>query len=155
MINFETNEINKWKIELEIMNSNPSYNKMSKNKSTINYKDILDEYEESNKLKTTRLLIKQEEHYIGLVDYCINNPSDHTPWISLFVIHKQFQGAGNSLRVFQRLEHLIRQEGKKKIRLAVHQENEKGLLFWNRLGFNKFKEVIFEGKPHYCLEKDL
>ncbi|WP_034756497.1 GNAT family N-acetyltransferase [Rossellomorea vietnamensis] len=155
VITFETNEINKWKIELEIMNSNSSYNQMSKNKSTINYVDILSEYEESKKLNTTRLLIKQGNNYIGLVDYCINNPSDNTPWISLFVIHKQFQGGGNSLGVFQQLEDLIRKEGKKKLRLAVHKENEKGILFWTRLGFNKFKEIIFEGKPHYCLEKNL
>ncbi|RIW32500.1 GNAT family N-acetyltransferase [Bacillus salacetis] len=152
MITFENNEIDKWEIELEIMNSNSSYNQMSKNKSIINYDDILSEYEESKKLNTTRLLIKQENNYIGLVDYCINNPSDNTPWISLFVIHKQFQGEGNSLGVFQQLEDLIRKEGKKKLRLAVHEENEKGILFWTRLGFNKIKEVIFEGKPHYCLE---
>ncbi len=113
LITFETNEINKWKIELEIMNSNSSYNQMSKNKSTINYDDILSEYKESKKLNTTRLLIKQGDNYIGLVDYCINNPSDNTPWISLFVIHKQFQGGGNSLGVFQQLEDIIRKEGKK------------------------------------------
>ncbi|PFA68752.1 hypothetical protein CN378_05970 [Bacillus sp. AFS015802] len=155
VITFESNEINKWKIELEIMNSNPSYNQMSKNKSTINYDDILSEYEEAKKLNTTRLLINRGNNYIGLVDYCINNTSDNTPWISLFVINKQFQGGGNSLEVFQQLEDLIRKEGKKKLRLAVHKENEKGILFWSRLGFNRFKEVIYEGKPHYCLEKNL
>ena len=155
VITFETNEINKWKIELEIMNSNSSYNQMSKNKSTINYDDILSEYDESKKLNTTRLLIKQGNNYIGLVDYCINNPSDNTPWISLFVIHKKFQRSGNSHEVFERLESLVRKEGKTKLRLAVHKENEKGLSFWSRIGFNKFKEVIFEGKPHYCLEKDI
>jgi hypothetical protein len=58
VIHFETNEINKWQIELEIMNSNTSYNQMSKNKSIINYVDIQSEYEESKKLNTTRLLIK-------------------------------------------------------------------------------------------------
>jgi GNAT superfamily N-acetyltransferase len=155
VIHFETNEINKWQIELEIMNSNSSYNQISKNKSIINYVDIQSEYEESKKLNTTRLLIKQGDNYIGLVDFCINNPSDNTPWVSLFVIHKQFQGLGKSFEALQHLENLIRKEGKKKLRLAVHKENEKADLFWTKLGFNKFKEVIFEGKPHYCLEKDL
>lgn len=109
---FEKNEINKWKIELEIMNSNSSYNLLSKNKKTISFEDIKSEFEESKKLNTTRLLIKKSEKYIGLVDYCIENPSDNTPWISLFVIHKQFQGSGNSLEAFQHLENLIRQEEK-------------------------------------------
>ncbi|MCF6138435.1 GNAT family N-acetyltransferase [Pseudalkalibacillus berkeleyi] len=152
---FEKNEINKWKIELEIMNSNSSYNLLSKNKRTISFEDIKSEFEESKKLNTTRTLIKKSGKYIGLVDYCIENPSDHTPWISLFVIHKQYQGSRNSLEAFRYLEDLIRQEDKKKLRLAVHKENENGLLFWTKLGFNKFKEVVFDGKPHYCLEKDI
>ncbi|WP_044022247.1 GNAT family N-acetyltransferase [Bacillus sp. SG-1] len=92
MIYFESNDISKWKVELEIMNSNPDYNMMSKNKSSITIEDIHAEYEESKELNTTRLLIKQDEHYIGLVDLCLKNRSDHNPWISLFVIHRQFQG---------------------------------------------------------------
>ncbi|MCF6139186.1 GNAT family N-acetyltransferase [Pseudalkalibacillus berkeleyi] len=152
---FEKNEINKWKIELEIMNSNPSYNLVSKNKQTISFEDIESEFQESKKLNTTRLLIKKSEKHIGLVDYCIENPSDGTPWVSLFVIHKQFQGSGNSLEAFRHLEELIRQKEKNKLRLAVHKENEKGLIIWTKLGFNKFKEVVLDGKPHYCLEKDL
>ncbi|MCA1063759.1 GNAT family N-acetyltransferase [Rossellomorea sp. AcN35-11] len=155
MIRFEPNDINKWKIELEIMNSNSSYNLMSKDKSILQFDDIQSEFEESKKFNTTRLFIKEGEDYIGLVDYCLHNPSDQTPWISLFVIHKQFQGAGNSRRAFLQVEERIRQEGKKKCRLAVHKVNEKGLVFWTGLGFSEFKEVTFEGKPHYCLEKDL
>lgn len=155
MLKFETNDISKWEIELEIMNSNSSYNLISKNKRAINLQDIRSEYEESKKLNTIRLLIKQDENYIGLVDYCLNNPSDNTPWISLFVIHKKFQGLGNSLAAYHYFENLIKQENKGKLRLAVHKDNEKGVRFWTKLGFNKFKEVIFEGKPHFCLEKDL
>ena len=127
---------------------------MSKNKSSITIEDIHAEYEESKELNTTRLFIKQNEHYIGLVDYSTKGRSDHNPWISLFVIHRQFQGGGTSAAAYQQVEHLIRQETQGKIRLAVHQENEKGIEFWSRLGFKKFKEVILDGKPHYCLEND-
>ncbi|MFS1517290.1 GNAT family N-acetyltransferase [Bacillus sp. SCS-151] len=154
MITSEMNDISKWQIELEIMNSNSNYNLMSKNKNTINFEDIQSEYEESKKLNTTRLLIKKNKSYIGLVDYCINNSSDNTPWISLFVIHKQYQGAGNSLVAYEHIENLIRQEQKEKLRLAVHKENSRGIDFWSKLGFKKYKEVIFEDKPHLCLEKN-
>ncbi|EDL66619.1 hypothetical protein BSG1_04665 [Bacillus sp. SG-1] len=65
-----------------------------------------------------------------------------------------FKGGGNSASAYQQVEHLIRQETQGKIRLAVHQENEKGIEFWNRIGFKKFKEVRLDGKPHYCLEND-
>ncbi|MYL54919.1 GNAT family N-acetyltransferase [Pontibacillus yanchengensis] len=154
-LNFEINDINKAEIEINIMNSNPSYNLVSKNKSTIKLQDIHSEYEESNKLNTTRLLIKQDDDYIGLVDYCLNNPSDNFPWISLFVIHKEFQGRGYSIEAYKEFEKLIRKKNKEKIRLAVHKENETGVRFWGKFGYTKFKEVLFEGKPHLCLEKEL
>lgn len=129
MISFEANDISKWMIELEIMNSNPDYNLLSKNKRSISIEDIHAEYDESKELNTTRLLIKQEEHYIGLVDYCLRNRTDNNPWISLFVIHRQFQGGGNSAAAYQQVEQLIRQEAQGKIRLAVHKENVKGIEF--------------------------
>ncbi|MGD7043022.1 GNAT family N-acetyltransferase [Jeotgalibacillus proteolyticus] len=155
MISFEENTIHKWKIEVDIMNSNPSYNRMSKNKATVQFQDIQDEYEESHRLKTVRLMVKQNEKYIGLVDYCLENPSDKLPWISLFVIHADKQGAGISTKVYRQLEQLIKQQGKDNLRLAVHKENEKAVVFWTKMGFTKFKEVTLAGKLHDCLEKEL
>ncbi|KGX83101.1 GNAT family N-acetyltransferase [Pontibacillus marinus] len=154
-LNFEANDMNKAEIEINIMNSNPSYNLISKNKSTINLQDIRSEYEESNKLNTTRLFIKQDDNYIGLVDCCLNNPSDNFPWISLFVIHKEFQGKGKSVEAYYGFEELIKNKNKEKLRLAVHKENESGVSFWSKLGYTSFKEVLFEGKPHLCMEKEL
>ncbi|MDG5471218.1 GNAT family N-acetyltransferase [Jeotgalibacillus sp. ET6] len=155
MISFEENTIHKWKIEMDIMNSNPSYNLMSRNKATVHFQDVQDEYEESKRLNTVRLLVKQNETYIGLVDYCLENPSDHLPWISLFVIHSHNQGAGISAKVYRQLEQLIKQEGKDRLRLAVHKDNKMGVRFWTKLGFTKFKEVTLAGKLHDCLEKEL
>ncbi|MGR3762992.1 hypothetical protein [Rossellomorea sp. NS-SX7] len=150
MITFETNEWSKWKIEQEIMNSNPSYNLLSKNKRSIDINDIRSEFEESKRLNTKRLFIKEDESYIGLVDYCLENPSDHIPWISLYVFHKSFQGSGKSHEAYMLIENLIKREGKRKLRLAVHKE-----AYWTNLGFATYKEVIYEDKPHFCMHKDL
>ncbi|WP_160316844.1 GNAT family N-acetyltransferase [Rossellomorea vietnamensis] len=135
------------------MNSNPAYNSLSKNKEIIDYGDICAEYEESERLGIIRLFIKEDSRYIGLVDYTLNNPKDQTPWISLFVIHQRFQGAGYSMSAHELLEDSIRRESHTKLRLAVDKENDQGIKFWNKLGYEQFKEVVYEGRLHWCLEK--
>ncbi|MCR8851046.1 GNAT family N-acetyltransferase [Rossellomorea sp. SC111] len=155
MIGFEKNQIGQWKIEQEIMNSNPAYNLLSKNKEIIDFEDICAEYEESERLGIVRLFIKKDSRYIGLIDYTLNNPKDQTPWVSLFVIHQRFQGAGYSMSAHGLLEDVIRRESHTKLRLAVHQENDQGIKFWNKLGYEPFKEVVYEGRQHCCLEKFL
>jgi hypothetical protein len=92
MIVFEKNEISKLEVELDIMNSNPAYNIISKDREKIDEEDIRNEYLECKRLNTERLLVKQNDAYIGLIDYCFENPSDNLTWISLFVIHQKYQG---------------------------------------------------------------
>ncbi|MEW9501774.1 GNAT family N-acetyltransferase [Jeotgalibacillus marinus] len=121
MIALEQNNINKLELEMEIMNSNPAYNLISKNKEKIQEEDIRDEHLESERLNAERLLIKQNKNYIGLVDYCLSNPSDNKPWISLFVIHKKYQGNGNATLAYQSFEQMIYKMNKKVLRLAVHK----------------------------------
>lgn len=155
MIIFEKNNISKLDYEKEIMNSNPAYNLISKNKEAINEEDIRNEYLECEKFNAERLLVKQNDEYIGLVDYCLSNPSDNKTWISLFVIHKRYQGNGTATLVYHSFENMIKKMNKNVLRLAVHKQNEHGLRFWYKLGYQKFKEVNYQGKLHYCLEKEL
>ncbi|MGG3738426.1 hypothetical protein [Aeribacillus pallidus] len=77
MIVFEKNEISKLEVELDIMNSNPAYNIISKDREKIDEEDIRNEYLECKRLNTERLLVKQNDAYIGLIDYCLENPSDN------------------------------------------------------------------------------
>ncbi|MDX8342133.1 GNAT family N-acetyltransferase [Rossellomorea sp. YZS02] len=155
MMTFEENHLSKWKVEHEVMNSHPAYNLLSKNREVIGYEEICAEYEESEKLGTIRLLIKKDSTYIGLVDYCLCNPKDQCPWISLFVIHKEFQKTGYALEAYRQFEQLIRNENQSRLRLAVHIENVKGLRFWSKLGFERYKKVEYEGMLHDCLERML
>ena len=153
MISFVPNTIDKKHIEMDIMNSNQKYNSISKDKEMVEESDILKEFQESEELKVIRLFVKNDEKYIGIVDYCLNNPSDERTWISLFVIHKNYQGSGIAKKVYHEFEKMIRDKKKDSIRLAVHKINKQGISFWNSLGFVKYKELDYNGKLHYCLEK--
>ncbi|MCM3729182.1 GNAT family N-acetyltransferase [Neobacillus cucumis] len=155
MINFEENTFDKKQIEMDIMNSNPDYNLISKNKETIEEQDIIEEFQESKDLNVVRLLVKNDQNYIGILDYCLSNLSDGKTWISLFVIHRKYQGNGLAKKVYIQFENLIKEKEKTAIRLAVHQINQQGIRFWNSFGFTKYKELIYNDKVHYCLEKKI
>lgn len=155
MISLERNSLVKSDIELEIMNSNTKYNILSKNKRTVDIEDIKKEFKEMEQYDTIRMLIKNDESYIGIVDYTLSNPSDSIPWISLFVIHKDFHGLGHASEAYNYVENVIGQSNKNVIRLAILKENIVGINFWSKLGYKTFKEARYDEKVHLCMEKEL
>lgn len=155
MIHFELNTIDKKHIEIDIMNSNPTYNLIAKGKEAIDEQDVEEEFRESVDLEVVRLFVKNEDEYIGIIDYCLSNPSDGKTWISLFVIHKKYQGSGLAKKIYSQFETRIKEKGKKIISLAVHEINVQGTQFWSSLGFRKYKQLIYNHKPHFCFEKKI
>ncbi len=153
MIHFELNTIDKKHIEIDMMNSNPTYNLIAKGKDAIDEQDVEEEFRESVDLEIVRLFVKNEDGYIGIIDYCLSHPSDGKTWISLFVIHQKYQGSGLAKKIYSQFETRIKEKGKKIISLAVHEINVQGIQFWSSLGFRKYKQLIYNHKPHFCLEK--
>lgn len=143
------------KAEVEIMNSNPAFNRLARGMDTIGFEEVESEFQECERRGVRRLLVKKDRRYVAVVDYCLQNPTDSEAWISLFVVHRAYQGAGVTHEIYGELESLVRRSGRSCLRLAVHASNEAGQAFWLKKGFRSFKEVDIEGKPHYCLEKEL
>ncbi|MBO8178736.1 MAG: hypothetical protein H0Z31_15000 [Bacillus sp. (in: Bacteria)] len=56
MIVFEKNEISKLEVELDIMNSNPAYNIISKIEKKIDEEDIRNEYLECKEIEYRTLI---------------------------------------------------------------------------------------------------
>ncbi|MGN7942407.1 GNAT family N-acetyltransferase [Virgibacillus sp. 6R] len=137
MIHFELNTIDKKHIEIDMMNSNPTYNLIAKGKEAIDEQDVEEEFRESVDLEVVRLFMKNKDDYIGIIDYCLSNPSDGKTWISLFVIHKKYQGSGLAEKIYSQFETRILEKGKKIISLAVHEINVQGIQLWSSLGFRK------------------
>ena len=112
MIHFELNTIDKKHIEIDMMNSNPTYNLIAKGKEAIDEQDVEEEFRESVDLEVVRLFMKNKDDYIGIIDYCLSNPSDGKTWISLFVIHKKYQGSGLAEKIYSQFETRILEKGK-------------------------------------------
>lgn len=157
MLEFEPNSRmrKKMKAEVEIMNSNPAFNRLARGRETIGFEEVESEFQECERRGVRRLLVKKDRRYVAVIDYCLQNPSDSEAWISLFVVHGAHQGTGVAHEAYGELEALVGISGRNRLRLAVHASNEAGLAFWMKKGFQSFKEVDIGGKPHYCLEKEL
>ncbi|MGG4488357.1 N-acetyltransferase family protein [Metabacillus idriensis] len=152
MIKLEPREKQHFPAEMEIMNSNPDFNLISYGRHHLTEEDLQKEREEGIAVDAKRFMIKHENQIIGIIEYCPLNPNDGKPWIGLFIIHRNFQGKGLSKLAYETAEkELLAAEGFSEVRLGVLTNNERGHLFWLRMGYTAFKEGVYEDRPicHY------
>lgn len=138
-------------IELEIMNSDTLHNLISKGKEKMTLEEILEDHHEE--IEKERYLIMWEGREAGILDFTLLNPKDEKPWLGLLVIHLDYQKKGLGQKAYDLYEQMMRNKGLACVRLGCFVENQKGLSFWEKQGFSVYKEIEFEGRPMYCLEK--
>ncbi|TDL80242.1 GNAT family N-acetyltransferase [Peribacillus frigoritolerans] len=156
MIKLEPREKEHLPAELEIMNSNPDFNLISCGKPHLTEEDLRKEREEGKAVDAKRFMIKQKNQIIGIIEYCPLNPNDGKPWIGLFIIHRDVQGKGLAKLAYETAEEeLLSVEGFSEVRLGVLTNNERGNLFWQRMGYTAFKEGMYENRPIYHYEKKI
>lgn len=119
-------------IALEMINSNPEYNRFENGKEARTLADMEEEFLNPN---TISAFIKLDDTYIGIIDYLLENPKDHYPWLGLLVIHADYQGYGFGSQAVAVYENEMRKRGKKSVRIGVLKENTKAQRFWKSLGF--------------------
>ncbi|WP_181347555.1 GNAT family N-acetyltransferase [Thalassobacillus sp. CUG 92003] len=142
--------------EQDIMNSHPAYNQMAKDKETLDYNDIVEEFEENEALGGKRYLISKDDRIIALLDYCPEHPVDHRVWLGLLIVHAAEQGKGYGREIYMEFEDFVKATyAAEELRLAVLTENKNGRLFWDELGFEAYREAEVKGKPVTCLRKPM
>ncbi|WP_089101816.1 GNAT family N-acetyltransferase [Streptomyces hyaluromycini] len=105
------------------------------------------------------LLARAEGRLVGVVVTLARHPdpADPDPWIGLLMVGAGAQGKGYGRRIAEEIERRFRAAGRDAVRLAVLEENPKGLAFWTALGY----EVIDHrpdrerGRPCAVLRKEL
>lgn len=139
--------------ELEVMNSNPLYNRISEDKSFLTEADILKEHEDE--IEKERYIATSEGSPIAIVDFTMCNPRDKNPWLGLFILHKNAQNKGYAQAIYSEYEELMIKRHVKEVHLGCLVKNEPGIRFWGSLGYSIYQEIDFKGKPLYCLKKSL
>ncbi|MFJ5264254.1 GNAT family N-acetyltransferase [Streptomyces sp. NPDC088387] len=83
------------------------------------------------------LLARSAGRLVGLVITSARHPdpADPDPWIALLMVDAEVQGQGYGRRIARFVEDRFRAAGRTAVRLAVLDNNPKGLAFWTALGY--------------------
>ncbi|CAG9619935.1 GNAT family N-acetyltransferase [Sutcliffiella rhizosphaerae] len=154
MLTFIKSEESLIEVELEIMNSQPSYNLISSGRATLTTYDIIKEQKEE-KLEKERYVIKWMDHYVGIIDFTLKNPKDGFPWLGLFLIHSDWENRGIAKKAYSLYESMMVAKKVNTIRLGCFEENKKGKRYWEKLGFDVQKSVFYKEKPLLIMQKKL
>lgn len=141
--------------EMEIMNSQPEYNLLADGKKVLDEEDLLSEQEEKKELGKERYLIKAGEHLVGIIDFIMENPRDHKPWLGLLIIDRKWSRKSVGAAALAKYEQMMRERGIKEVRLGCFTDNVIGMAFWEKQNFRKVEEITFRGKPLWVMEKHL
>jgi GNAT superfamily N-acetyltransferase len=123
----------------KIVNSNKEYNLLENGRESRSIEEVKEEF--LNPLSKS-FFIKQDEKYIGVMDYLDENPKDHFPWLGLLMIDLDEQGKGYAKQAYDHYEKEMICQGKNAVRLGVLKGNKKAKLFWESNGF-----IFYETKP--------
>lgn len=133
-----------------IVNSNPQYNQLENGHPIRTMDEVSDEFLNPD---TKSYLVQLDEKNVGVIDYLMENPNDHYPWIGLFMIHRQFQSKGYGTTIYQAFEERLKNEGNDVVRLGVLETNDDGVTFWESLGFIFYEARPWRDKTVLCYEK--
>ncbi|MFF7471061.1 GNAT family N-acetyltransferase [Streptomyces sp. NPDC008092] len=110
------------------------------------------------------LLARAEGRLVGVVvtldrhpDPSDPDPADPDPWIGLLMVDAGAQGKGYGRRIAEGVEERFRAAGRSAVRLAVLENNPKGLAFWTALGYEVtgHRPDRGHGRPCAVLRKEL
>jgi GNAT superfamily N-acetyltransferase len=85
------------------------------------------------------------------------DPSDPDPWIGLMMVDASLQGQGFGRRLARLVEDRFRTTGRNAVRIAVLDNNPKGLAFWTALNYQPIdrRTDLQLGRPCTVLRKEL
>lgn len=157
MLSFEITSAKRVDIEEAIINSNPLFNLVSRNKEIIPREEVLADIQQAHRIGAKRMLVKENEDYIGILEYLPLNPADQCAWLGLLVISGDRQSQGYGAQAVQLFEELMESQGISKYRIGVVTKNTRAHLFWMRHGFKRIdsktngnnKEILIYEKRIY------
>ncbi|MGG4396112.1 GNAT family N-acetyltransferase [Paenibacillus thiaminolyticus] len=137
MLSFEKTSAKLVDVEEAIINSNPLFNLVSRNKEIISREEVLDDIQQAHRIGAQRMLVKDDADYIGILEYLPMNPADQCTWLGLLVISGELQSQGYGTQAVQLFEEHMESQGIGKYRIGVITKNTPAHLFWMRQGFKR------------------
>ena len=92
---------------------------------------------------------------IAVMDLVDGYPEKRTAFIGFFMMKKALQGQGHGSSIIEETAAYLKATGKTAIRLAIDKDNPQSNHFWNKNGFQVFKQVERGGWTVLVAEKAL
>ncbi|QRG68449.1 GNAT family N-acetyltransferase [Brevibacillus choshinensis] len=128
---------------LDIYNSNPGYNLLRNGTEKVTFAEVASEYDSTLSIPTGQwLTLLADGQIIGVMHLVIMNPADQKSWISLLLLHADCQRNGYGREAVQLAEQHFASAGSAHVHHGVIARNEPALLFWGRLGYEQYRQVL-------------
>lgn len=137
VLSFQKSSLEQVEVEEAIINSNPLFNLVSRNKETISTEEVLDDIQQAHRIGAQRMLLKEDKDYIGILEYLPTNPADQCTWLGLLLISGELQSRGYGAQAVQLFEEHMKSQDISKYRIGVITKNTRAHLFWMRQGFKR------------------
>ena len=92
---------------------------------------------------------------MGLATLLIGYPHQADWYLGFLLLDPSLRGEGVGAAIFRSLEEWASQHAAKRMLVAVLEQNQRALLFWQRLGFESLRitgPTAFKGKAHLVIE---
>jgi GNAT superfamily N-acetyltransferase len=127
---------------LDVFTSNPAYQKLRNGTASYSLAELEHEFDAASAIPTgiwIKLVI--EHRLVGVMHVTLSTPEDPKSWISLLLLHADFQRQGLGKEAVGLVEAYCLQHGSTQIHHGIIAENEPELLFWGRLGYEQYRQV--------------
>lgn len=127
---------------LAIYNSNPGYNLLRNGAEEITLADVQAEYDTTLSIPTGHwLTLTSGGQIIGVMHLVVKSPADEKSWISLLLLHADYQRKGYGREAVQLAEQHFASAGSLHVHHGVITHDEPALLFWGKLGYEQYRQV--------------
>lgn len=127
---------------LDVYNSNPGYNLLKNGESSVTLEELEAEYDATASIPSGHwLVLFVEDRAIGIMHLIVSNPSDQKGWISMLLLHADYQRKGYGKEAVQLAEQHCLEAGSRHIHHGVVATNELALRFWGKLGYEQYRQV--------------
>lgn len=122
----------------------------------ISAEEVLEDIQQAHRIGAQRLLLKENQDYIGILEYLPVNPSDQCTWLGVLLISGELQSKGYGSQAVLLFEEDMRNQGISKYRIGVITKNTRAHLFWMRQGFKRINsKTNSNSKEILIYEKNL
>ncbi|WP_312114804.1 GNAT family N-acetyltransferase [Brevibacillus reuszeri] len=129
-------------LTLEIYNSNPDYNLLRNGDDSVTLAEVEAEYDATLTIPTGYwLALCVADRLIGVMHLIVSNPSDQKSWISMLLLHSDYQRQGFGKEAVSLVEQHCLKAGSRNIHHGVIAHNAQALLFWGMLGYEQYRHV--------------